>query len=180
LRAQGPTVTTAKRKALLYLGATPPPAFVLAYAPHVRTTLAPAFDIAVAYADRAYLNECLDESHFELILDLSYELDVPATSRKFAANTSRVYFGTAISAALAVELADAVYDWGTCCAFGHRGTRPASRFELRRGPSRKALYALAVQPFDLAGPDPELYRPHARALGETIGGTIVSHFTAPT
>lgn len=133
-------------------------------------------------SDRWRLEAELASTRVDLILDLSQDLRLPpAPARRDGrrVNASRVQYGPLASQRLAAELTDALADWGHCCVHGHLAHPPARRGELVR-PSDPAfpVHALAVEPFDMAGPHVPDYLQHLGLLGRTLATAVAGHFTA--
>jgi hypothetical protein len=130
-------------------------------------------------AERDRLDRELADARFDIVLDLSQDLAPaprPPSRRRPVANASRVQYGTAESAALAVELAEAVAEWGHCCVYGHRYVPPELRAELARPRGMQPLYALAIEPFALEGPNVPAYLAQLRLLGCAVAAAIADHF----
>jgi len=91
-----------------------------------------------------------------------------------AKNISHVYHGGGPSKDIALEISDAVFEWGQCTVFGHRKANPC---EHKNDPLLTAPGALGVriEPFLLNGPDAGDYMTRLANLGVCIGRAVSSY-----
>lgn len=98
----------------------------------------------------------------------------PTTKAIPKTNLTTISYGGQRSRILAEEMADAVGQWGTCWAFGHRigNPRVVDNDPLLLVEETKAV---AIEPFALNGADAPEYLKRLPQLGSVIGRAVADH-----